>query len=634
MDYGTTLIDSGLSDLKDSLQEVVEASQKFVAEEEIVNQQIELTSEQVQQLLSINPQLENSIVSLNGKYYLEKQALEELSAAHQETTKQIITQNKNRLQSSLDSIEKEIEALRNLLTAWEKAGLQYTTVYAGVSDKFTQLSNQQESYVQAIAALDDILKNMESGTDDVIITESTKAKTLIDLLKEELEILDHKAFLNEKNKQDELERVSIFEQAQEKIHAVAEKYRKKGYSETSKEIRELQELWWDYEDEIKEIYSSIAEAEKEAWEEAQENLINDLNDKKEAYEAAFSFISDKIQEEIEVLEKEKDIEEQYWDDKINALKDQNDEIERQIELEELQEALARARQSKVLVYKDGKFQYVDDIEQISEAQKNLESYEREQALQEEVDNLEKLKEEALDNIEAQIENWEKYKEEWSSVVNDYQDEQNKLLAEQVFGIELEGKNWQLRLDNLKQYVSEYNSLMSQLNQAESATFETSGGTSYSGKEWQVNPDGNAPSAAQVGDIVHTAGGDYQVVSPNTPGANYNPESGKWSVKVEKNANGTTYASQGLSLVGEKGPELRVLGQGDGIIPADVTKNLWAWGTTTPANMLSAFSGLSSMSHSMSVTIQNLNLPGVHDGQGFVDYMRNNFWRKTLQFQTS
>lgn len=43
-------------------------------------------------------------------------------------------------------------------------------------------------------------------------------------------------------------------------------------------------------------------------------------------------------------------------------------------------------------------------------------------------------------------------------------------------------------------------------------------------------NGNAPSGAQIGDTVRTAAGNYIVVAPNTPGANYNPSSGFWSVK--------------------------------------------------------------------------------------------------------
>lgn len=43
-------------------------------------------------------------------------------------------------------------------------------------------------------------------------------------------------------------------------------------------------------------------------------------------------------------------------------------------------------------------------------------------------------------------------------------------------------------------------------------------------------NGNAPLNAQIGDTIRTAGGNYNVVAPNTPGASYNPSSGFWSVK--------------------------------------------------------------------------------------------------------
>ena len=102
----------------------------------------------------------------------------------------------------------------------------------------------------------------------------------------------------------------------------------------------------------------------------------------------------------------------------------------------------------------------------------------------------------------------------------------------------------------------------------------------------------------------------------------------------KYAKGTLSAQRGLSLVGEEGPEIRVIGEKDGILPADITKNLWNWGALTPSDLLNSFKNLDSFKNIMSVTIQNLNLPEVQDGPSFVNYMRNNFWRKTIQFQTT
>lgn len=46
----------------------------------------------------------------------------------------------------------------------------------------------------------------------------------------------------------------------------------------------------------------------------------------------------------------------------------------------------------------------------------------------------------------------------------------------------------------------------------------------------VLKNGIAPSNAQIGDIVRTAGGNFRIVPSNTPGARFNPASGRWSVK--------------------------------------------------------------------------------------------------------
>ena len=48
-------------------------------------------------------------------------------------------------------------------------------------------------------------------------------------------------------------------------------------------------------------------------------------------------------------------------------------------------------------------------------------------------------------------------------------------------------------------------------------------------------------------------------------------------EIPQYASGTSSAKGGLSIVGEKGAELRVLNSGDGIIPADITANLMSIG---------------------------------------------------------
>ncbi len=57
----------------------------------------------------------------------------------------------------------------------------------------------------------------------------------------------------------------------------------------------------------------------------------------------------------------------------------------------------------------------------------------------------------------------------------------------------------------------------------------------------VDASGNAPAGTAIGTIIPTAGGDYKVVAPNTPGAKYNPANGLWSLPVSgsKSATGSS-----------------------------------------------------------------------------------------------
>lgn len=80
-------------------------------------------------------------------------------------------------------------------------------------------------------------------------------------------------------------------------------------------------------------------------------------------------------------------------------------------------------------------------------------------------------------------------------------------------------------------------------------------------------DGTKPSYASVDGLINYA---KQRISEIT--------------RIPHYAKGTTSAKGGLSLVGENGTELRVLNRGDGIIPADITKNLMEFGVD-PAKMI-------------------------------------------------
>ena len=93
------------------------------------------------------------------------------------------------------------------------------------------------------------------------------------------------------------------------------------------------------------------------------------------------------------------------------------------------------------------------------------------------------------------------------------------------------------------------------------------------------------------------------------------EAGARGQTVNKHAVGTLSAPGGLSLVGERGPELRVLNSGDGVIPADATRNLWDWASYSPKDFMGSM-GSDNIFH-----IGNIALPNVTDAKSFVNSLK-------------
>ena len=86
------------------------------------------------------------------------------------------------------------------------------------------------------------------------------------------------------------------------------------------------------------------------------------------------------------------------------------------------------------------------------------------------------------------------------------------------------------------------------------------------------------------------------------------------------ANGTTNAKAGLHLVGENGPELRVLNSGDGIVPNNLTNKL----LSMAKNGVSGLSDVTEKAKQVfySFDINNLSLPNVKSAEDFFDGLKN------------
>lgn len=579
-------------------------------------------------------------------------------------------------------------ALDRMTTSGANAAAVMSTLSASLGKEGVDLSSAQK------AAMEEVLTNYQnfvgiinstsltlptiggggssgrgggSGSGSAVdpIEEQSKA------FKEQIAILEHELKIMEKMGASEEERIAKSKEIQEAIKSQEAWYRAQGLDDNSEYLRDLEEQWWDYQESIKDIYKEILE-----------NQLEDLQSQQSAYETLFDRIKEAVDEQIAALEEQKEAEEEYWDEKIEALEKQNAALEDQIQKEELLDNLAKARQKQVMVYKDGRFQYLGDIDEVSQAQEALDEYEREQALKEQTEALEEEKDKALAALDEQIQGWEEYKNKWSDIVDEIGSIQDVLLIEQELGIKLEGENWQERLTNLgvfsagyidkegnfvnesinkngellrNQYlqIGEEAAILEQrLNNFDEYVDEILGVqqnfvnsqknlAAQSNKAWNDSLNGFNDYVQGYKNLANQLN-NIQIKKPGVSGTGSGLPGGLSGGGHSNSTNlpsvyasGTTNARGGISLVGEQGPEMRVLNSGDGILPADITKNLWSWGMTTPSAMLATLAGgFDAFGQKIQIIIEKFapNLPNVQNGPDFANYLANNFVRSVVQYQ--
>lgn len=664
--------------------------------------QTALTEQQITALTNKYPQLSSAISEVNGLHYLNVEALKSVTGA----TKEEVAKMYNAVAATVAFNNQAIDGTQKLTVLKQIAAAAGVTQdllggfgssEARYNQSLRRLTNQgmkmEDASNQILSGLwnkwmssVDFTSKVTSGgssyipssagtsakkSSDAAAKSQKKEKTAVELSteawKEQLSLLKDKLELLEKSGATDDEQIKQMIAIQKAIHEQADKYRALNLGNESEEVRQLGILWWDYANNIKSLQDKMAEekekrdkeaeeAEKERLEKAKaraEELYETekklweerLEKQKSDYETAVNVVLKKIDEEVEKLNKQRDEIEKFYDDQIKVLQDTNDELDRQIQKEQLLENLAKAQDKTLYVFKDGRFQYLQDTEAIAEAQAQLDAYNREEALRKETENLNKQKENALKAIDAQIEGWNKYRKQWEKVTTDYQEQQDKLIAQQVLGIDLEQKNWQTRLTNVQDFVDKYNNILSQLDAGYPKTLKDyykDQGLNSDGSAW--NGSGYDPGTGSGGTLRDDGKVDYKDDSPGKDmdkNQDGKPDSGwlkdqgapdwvvnsakqdeKKSSSSRRHANGTLSAEPGLSLVGERGPELRVLGGGEGIIPADITRNLWNWGKINPGAFAQSMNNV--------FNIDNLSLPSITNAQDFITGLRQMAYQRAYK----
>lgn len=405
--------------------------------------------------------------------------------------------------------------------------------------------------------------------------------------------------------------------SQETYYRELEKLRQKYYAQDaiyaaqSEDIEE--EIYAFKKKKLKDLAEERKRQRKKEWDEE----TDWLNEQKSRYETAFNYIDSLAQKEIDALEEQKKAIEDKYNAEIDKINEAQDALNDEIELQEKLEALAKSQNTKIRVYREGVgFVYENDQSAVDEAKAALTQYQKEQDTKKEIKRLEDIRDATIESVEEQIEYWEKYRDEWKDMVNSYTEQQNKLIAEQVLGISLEGENWEKRLGNLQDYVDRYNSILSQLKHR--GSYDDDDDDDWDDDDYDYGTGGGGGSAGgggTIGPSDHAGSGGHWDSSDSShgPGAA---------------ANGTT-TGHGLTMVGEKGRELRVLGSGvneaDGIVPNHLTENLMKLGQYSPREWINAISqnpGNQQCSTQYSYAFDSLVLPNVTNADSFISELKN------------
>lgn len=347
---------------------------------------------------------------------------------------------------------------------------------------------------------------------------------------------------------------------------------------------------------------------------------NALNQRKSQMQQILDYYKHVADEALDDISDKMDVINDKYDKEIEALEKSNDELEKQKELEEKLKDLETARSKQVLVFQDGKFQYIGDEDAISAAQKSLNDYNRKKELEERKEFLEKQRKLELESLEAEQKYWKEYKEGLSAVTNEYDIQQGRMLALQRDGVSLENQTWSERLSNLESFKNQYVALM---NEISAIDFSGIGGGGGGGGLANIitTPSGAKVTRDDMQRLVDYLRSQDDTISMNAAeklrrlGYTNDQIWGQIIRGTFQFAKGTTSAPGGLSLVGENGPEMRVLGKGDGVIPAEITKNLWQWGAMTPKDFMNNSGG-------GNINIENVNLPSVTNAEQFVSGLKN------------
>lgn len=202
--------------------------------------------------------------------------------------------------------------------------------------------------------------------------------------------------------------------------------------------------------------TDLLEDEVQKWQD-KIDALNDENDllekQKDDYDSILSAVDKVYQDEIDRLNEQKDL----LQDKIDAINDENDALELQRKKQEALIALDKARQQRnVKIYTEGRGYFYDiDQDAYKDAQQNLQDIKNEEVI--------KKLEDEQDALDDSIELLEKYRDLWNDIADAYKKKTNEALAVALWGENYEKLILQNRTQDIEAFKDKYLEIQSKID---------------------------------------------------------------------------------------------------------------------------------------------------------------------------
>lgn len=508
------------------------------------------------------------------------------------------------------------------------------------TDEFYEKFNKINDYFDGL--VDNINKTNLGATKSSKSAAGSSKDAWVEAFKEEQRQLKHSLEMNEITELEYYER----------LKDLNEKYFGEISGNHQKYIKEYQENEEEIYKGTKAVYDKVKDYLKEAVEQGYEKAINALKREEKAVLAEIKATIDALKREkdetlkgikrkIDALKRQKEQVQKTYNEEIDKLKEVNDTLQKQNELLKYKQELQQAKSQKVMVMKGGQFTLSENESAVAEAEKNLAEYEEQTSYEQQIEELEKLRDAEVEYIENKIDSLEKYYDYMESYyderiqqMEDYynqveaqyekqiealqteldafkegykksEDLDNARLAVEVLAANEEAHIWQQRLDNLANAINAYNTLLDKIGEGEvSGGVFTAATVTYRAVESMANVNTAIP---------HRAKGDASF-------------KGDEVALVGESPNAELVLGSHLNRSVNSGSLIH-LSKGSGVVNAESTATL--------AGLLNGIVKPNNISNNRSVvqtfTFDNLTLPNVTDSNSFVSALSHKFNNYAIQY---